>query len=191
MDKEKRSISKLIFMVLLILVVVLVGNYTSAGSWFNLNNITTTIRDFGVWGYLVFLCLFVGGSFIQAPAMLFVLASMLTYGDLLGAIVGFVGVVVSILFNFYFIRVLGGKVLEEIEWPLVRRILSQLDKKPFKTVFLLRQLLWASPVLNFTLAMTKIKSSHYIVGSIIGIIPPIIIFCSAVYFFKEKIIPLF
>ena len=186
---KRHTIVRLSIILGLVIILIIIGKFTAVGEWFDLENISTAIRESGPWGFLIFAALFALGSFIQIPAMLFVLAAILTYGQIEGTIYGFIGVVIAMTFNYYFIRMVGGKVLTEIRNRRLRKILSKLDKHPIRTIIILRLLLWASPFLNHVLAMTAVKPKDFIIGSAIGIVLPVAFFSGGVYFFKETIIP--
>ena len=172
---------------MLVISLIIISKVTPVGEWFDLENVITAIRGAGIWGMLVFTGLFVLGSFMQIPAMLFVLAAILVYGQPEGALLGYAGAVTAMTVNFLFIRMAGGKVLKEIGNKRIQKILLKLDEKPVETIVILRLVLWASPFLNYVLAMTKVKSRDFIVGSTIGIIIPIAIFSGLVYFFQETV----
>ena len=187
---KTNTIVRLSIIIVLIISMIVIGKFTSVGQWFDLENVTTAIRESGPWGFLMFAGLFALGSFIQIPAMLFVLAAILTYGQIEGTILGFFGVVIAMTFNYFFIRLIGGKILKEIKNRRLRKILQKLDAYPIRTIIILRLVLWASPFLNHTLAMAGVKPKDFIIGSTAGILVPVIVFSGAVYFFSEHIIPL-
>jgi uncharacterized membrane protein YdjX (TVP38/TMEM64 family) len=121
--------------------------------------------------------------------MLFVLVAILVYGHLEGALFGYLGVVVAMSINYFAIRTMGHKVLNEIKSPRLQRMLSKLHSQPLVTIILIRLVFWASPVVNYALAMTSVKPRHYILGSAIGLILPVIFFTGVVYFFQELVVP--
>lgn len=174
----------------LVVTLIVIGKFTEIGEWFDLENIISSIKETGYWGLLMFATLFVIGSFIQIPAMLFVLAAIITYGQIEGTIVGYLGVVLAMIVNFLVIKTLGGKLLHEIRNKRVQQLLLKMDARPVSTIIVLRLILWAAPVLNYTLAMTGVKSKDYIIGSTIGVIVPVMVFSILVYFLSEVIVPL-
>ena len=170
---------------------VLLGSLTPLGHWFNLGNITVAVKEAGIWGFLLFTIICIAGSFLQLPALLFVVVAMLIYGHWQGTLYGGIGIIIGMIAQFYFVRIVGGRLLVEIKKPFIQRWLKRLDSNPLLTVIVLRLVLWAAPFLNYLLALTSLKGRDYIVGSIIGIIPPVIGFSVVVYFFRESILPLF
>ncbi len=185
---KKDAKIRLAIILTLVLALIIISKVTPVGEWFNLDNVISAIRGSGFWGMLVFTCLFILGSFMQIPAMLFVLAAILVYGQPQGALLGYIGVVTAMTVNFLFIRMVGGNVVKEIRSKRIQKILLKLEEKPIETIVILRLVLWASPFLNYVLAMTKVRSQDFIVGSTIGITIPIVIFSGLVYFFKETVI---
>lgn len=79
----------------------------------------------------------------------------------------------SVCFSFLIVHSIGGRALSEIERPFVRRTLSRLDERPIRTVVVLRLMLWLSPALNDSLALSDIRFRNYLIGSFLGLIPPI------------------
>jgi uncharacterized membrane protein YdjX (TVP38/TMEM64 family) len=58
-----------------------------------------------------------------------------------------------------------------------QRILGQLDAHPLKSVFLLRVLFQTMPALNYALAMSGIRFRTYLMGTLLGLPLPIILYC--------------
>lgn len=187
---KRAALIRFLLLFAIVVLLVLLGAYTPLGAWFDLKNVSTAIREAGIWGTLVFVILCCIGSFLQLPAMLFLLVSILVYGQWTGTLIGFVGLIVAMIVTFYFARLVGGTAIDTIRIPFVQRMLARLDDHPFRTVIMLRLVLWASPPLNFVLAMTKIRAVDYILGSLVGSIIPILVFSLLVLFFRESIIPL-
>lgn len=185
----KNTYIRILGILMLALLLLLIGKFTSFGDWFVLENISKTIKSSGAWGLLIFTVLFILGSLLHIPAMLFILVAILVYGHVEGAVLGYLGVVIAMSVNYFVIRTMGHKVLNEIKNPRLQRMLLKLQTQPLLTIILIRLVFWASPVVNYALAMTSVKPRHYILGSAVGLIPPVIFFTGVVYFFKELIIP--
>lgn len=186
----KRAQLRILGILLLALFLLIIGKSTAIGEWFILENISNAIKGSGFWGLLIFTLLFVVGSLLHIPAMLFVLVAILVYGHLEGTLFGYLGVVIAMTVNYFVIRVMGSKALNEIKSPRLQRMLTRLNNRPLKTVILIRLVFWASPIVNYTLAMTSVRPKHYILGSSIGILLPLVFFSAAVHLFRELIIPM-
>jgi uncharacterized membrane protein YdjX (TVP38/TMEM64 family) len=49
---------------------------------------------------------------------------------------------------------------------------ERLESRPLLTVFLLRQLLWANPLVDMLVAVTRIPVRTYMAGTFVGLVPP-------------------
>lgn len=129
----------------------------------------------GVFGVAVFVVVFSLGLLAQLPGLLFIAVAVLAYGRTMGALVALGGAAVAISVSFVVVRRFGGSALAEIESPLLRRLLAQLDTRPLRSVILLRAIFGVAPFLNYALALSSLGFRDYIIGSIIGMAAPITI----------------
>ncbi|MBM4242331.1 MAG: DedA family protein [Deltaproteobacteria bacterium] len=127
----------------------------------------------GVGGILMFVLVFSAGLLAQLPGLLFVAIAVLAYGRTWGALVALGGAVVAVSVSFVVVRHVGGSALAEIDSPLLRRLLSQLDTRPLRSVILLRVVFGVAPFLNYALALSSLGFRDYLIGSIIGMAAPI------------------
>jgi len=136
------------------------------------------IRDLatsaGFYGVLLFLGVFVAGNLFHVPGMPFVFAGVVGYGAVTGGVIALLGAVLAVTFTFVIVRWLGGKALDEVKSPLIRKALTHLDDRPLATVFVLRSLFQTSPALNYALAMSRVRLRDYVVGSAMGMTVPVI-----------------
>lgn len=130
----------------------------------------------GGWGFLLLTVLFVLAELLHLPGMLFIAAAVLSYGQLVGGIVGYVSAVLAVSFTFGVVRTVGGSPLEEMENRWVQRILSKLDDRPIRTVALLRVPLSLAPQLSYAFALSSVKFRDHLIGSAIGLVPMITLF---------------
>lgn len=107
------------------------------------------------------------------PGLVFVVAGILVYGKTVGFVVVLVGAVTSVCFSFFVVRRIGGTPLKTSRNRWLRGMLANLESHPLRTVFVLRLLLWMAPPLNYALALTPVRFSHYAVGSFFGLILPL------------------
>jgi uncharacterized membrane protein YdjX (TVP38/TMEM64 family) len=107
------------------------------------------------------------------PGLVFVVAGILVYGKAVGFAVVLVSAVTSVCFSFFIVRRIGGTPLKRSENRWLKRTLANLESHPLRTVFVLRLLLWMAPPLNYALALTPVRFSHYAFGSLLGLILPV------------------
>jgi len=165
---------------ILLLVALVVGGY-AIGRQLGLTEsvdveaLRAWMEGAGLTGFLIFVAIMVAGQLVQIPAMVFFVAAIFAYGGAVGAVASLAGAIVSVSITFFVVRTIGGQPLAELSQPWARRILDHLDEHPVRSVALLRIALWALPPLNYALAMSSIGYRDYIVGSILGLIPPIVV----------------
>ncbi len=66
--------------------------------------------------------------------------------------------------------------MRDFNSPLVQRIFARLDARPVGSVALLRLLFQTLPAMNYALAMSGMRFSHYMLGTILGLPIPIALF---------------
>ena len=138
------------------------------------DRVREAILEAGPWGVALFIVVFAVGELLHVPGMVFVMAGVLTYGRTHGFLVGLVGAVVSVTVSFVLVRALGGQALGQLKWRWMQRALEALDRRPFRTVALLRVVLWISPPLTFALAMSRVRLRDYVLGSAAGLVVPVL-----------------
>ena len=159
---------------------VVIARVTGATEHVTVENLRGWVADAGAWGVPLFVVVFVGGVLIHVPGLVFVTAAVLSYGLLEGGVLSYLAAVLSVCFSFGMVRFMGGKALAKIERPWVRKVMEKLDDHPISTVAILRVTLVMFPPLNYALALSSIKFRDYVVASVLGLIPPILVF--AVFF---------
>ena len=160
------------------LLAVLVGLWAIAASmgWtddLDIDKVRALVKEAGPWGVLVYLAVFAGGELAHIPGMVFVLAGIAIWGRVEGLFVAYSGAVVSVTTSFLVVRGVGGRTLGMIDNKWLQRALAELDKRPLTTVIVVRLLFWLAPLANYMLALSPLRFSHFLLGSAIGLLPPV------------------
>ena len=92
-----------------------------------------------------------------------------------GALLAWVGALVSLTVTFVVARSVGGHALAEVESPRLQRLLAQVDRHPLRTVFILRVLFTTSPVVNYALALCRLRYRDYMLGSALALGPFVVL----------------
>lgn len=127
-------------------------------------------------GLLVFTVLFALGNLVQVPGWLFLVAAVVALGPLWGGLATYLAANITCASTFAIIRLLGAQALREIDTPISRRIFAQLDAHPLRSVLLLRLLFQTVPALNVALALSGIRFRHYMLGTLLGLPLPILLY---------------
>lgn len=151
-----------------------VGRFTALHDYMSREKLQTLIQSAGVWGALLFIAVFALGTVMQVPGLLFISLAVVIYGRYAGVAVAWIGAIVAVTASFTLVRAVGGQALGEIKKPWVKKVLGMLDAKPTFTVMLLRMVLLVNPPVTYALALSNVRFRHFVVGSSIGLFPPLI-----------------
>ncbi len=144
---------------------------------FSLPFLRELLQENRVTGLLIFVAIFALGNLIQLPGWLFLAAAVLALGPLWGGVATYLAALLSCLITFLVVRMLGGDALQQIDRPLARKILARLHRQPVRSVTLLRLLFQTVPALNYTLALSGVRLRHYMIGTVLGLPLPLILYC--------------
>ena len=174
---------RLILLAVMLVSVLLIVELTGLREQFSLTALRTMLEANLLVGVLLFVLAFAIGNLIQLPGWPFLAAAILALGTVAGGLVTYVAACVSCLVTFQVVRGVGGSALRDIDKPLARKILARLDSHPVRSVMLLRLLFQTMPALNYTLALSGVKRRDYLLGSLLGLPFPLLIYC----FFFDRI----
>jgi uncharacterized membrane protein YdjX (TVP38/TMEM64 family) len=173
--KTKQKIIRIALLVTLIGGLFAIGRFTPVRDYMDREKLQTLIQSAGIWGALLFVAAFALGTVMQVPGLLFVSLAVVVYGRYTGVAVAWIGAVVAVTLSFTLVRAVGGRALGEIKKPWVRKVLGMLDEKPTFTVMLLRMVLLVNPPVTYALALSNIRFRDFVVGSTLGLVPPLIL----------------
>ena len=172
-----RQHTRLLCVVLFLLLLLIIFQWSGMRSNFTLNFIRDQLSQHVYAGLFIFVLLFSLGNLIQIPGLLFLAAAVLTLGQVVGGFVTFFAAFTSCAVTFFMIRYLGGNALREVNNKLLLRVLSRLDEHPLQSVLIARMLFQTAPVLNYALALSGIKTRYYLLGNLLGLPLPIALYC--------------
>lgn len=188
---DRKSLIRLGILAAVMVTLALLAAYTPLGHYFNLNYIQQLIQGAGWWGVLIYIVIFVAGTLLNIPGLLFMVTGFLVYGLGIGSLVGYTGAFLSVLAHFLLIRSIGGTPLTEIKNKTVQRIMNGFESHPLRTVIILRLLMFISPPLNYMLALSGVKLRDFVLGTLVGIIPPILFQVGMMYFAQDVLLKRF
>ncbi len=168
---------------LLLLVAMLGGLYYLGSGVFgslSVETVRAALVDAGPVGVLGFLVAFALGNLMSVPGLVFVVASLLAYGQVHGALIALVGSLLAVSTNFWVVRTVGGNAerLPDTRW--TRWATGGLENHPIRTVALLRTMFVLAPPVNYALALSPIRFRHYLAGSALGLVLPIAAYAAGI-----------
>ncbi len=175
------------------LVLIGLAKFTPLGGYFSVEKLQELIKSAGVFGLLVFFGFFLLGTLMNVPGAVFLIFAVLTWGYFYGILLSYICAVVSAMINFLFARFVGGGALSDISNIRIRRVLHRVETNPITTICWLRVFMLLSPVVNYALALTNIRTKHFFIGNAIAMIPPFVFIISTTVlvrseFFQEVVL---
>ncbi len=158
---------------ILLLVIVTIALMVIAklifGDTLTYHNLQGMLHDAGIWGVGIFLAVCMVSSLLHIPAFVLLCICFLIYSGWMGVLVGIAAAFVIFTTHFFFARLIGGNALANVKHPYLIKKLNSLDHQPVKSIMLLRLVFFMAPILNFTLGLSSIRFSDFIIGSLLGI----------------------
>jgi uncharacterized membrane protein YdjX (TVP38/TMEM64 family) len=135
--------------------------------------VRTWLESLGPAAPALFIAAFVGGAFVGLPGMAFVVGGRLAFGPYLGFVVGYAGGLLAVTLPFVLARRVRGAGTNP--WQPKHRwlvkIFDQLETHPFRSVLLLRLVLWFNPPLSYALAFMTMPARIYIAACAVALAP--------------------
>ena len=173
MHRYKRLCIVILFLVALLALFQLSG----LREHFNLAFVRQQLVDNKLTGLLIFVVLFCVGNLVQIPGWIFLAAAVLALGKTWGGLATYIAATISCLFTFLTIRFVGGDAIRAVKNRYALKILRGLDAHPIKSIALLRILFQTVPALNYALALSGVKFHKYMIGTMVGLPLPIMLYC--------------
>jgi uncharacterized membrane protein YdjX (TVP38/TMEM64 family) len=171
----KTGAYRLLLLIFVILALWSISSATGVTARFGFESIRRLLEKEGLGGVVVFTMIFSAGQLLRVPGIVFVAAAVAVYGRGFGTLVAILGAVVSVNVSFVVVRAITGRALADVQRPVVRRLLSNIDRRPVITVALLRLIFQTAPPLNYALGMTSVRLRDHLFGSVLGLPVPVTI----------------
>jgi uncharacterized membrane protein YdjX (TVP38/TMEM64 family) len=169
---RRGTVIRLAVLAAILIALFVVGRATGLAS-FKSAELRALIERSGAWGVALFAALFAVGALLYVPGLLFVAAAVLAWGRLRGGLYAYAAALLAATLSFILVRAIGGRPLAEIRSPRIRAALARLERQPIFAVALLRAFFLAAPLINYTLALSTIGASEYLLGTALGLVPSV------------------
>jgi len=141
--------------------------------WVTPTGIRRWLDSLGPGAPLIFLGTFIASAFAGLPGMAFVIGGRLAFGPWIGFAVGYTGGLFAVLIPFLLARRLRGAGSDpwHPKQPRLARVFAMVETHPFRTVLLLRLVLWFNSPLSYALAFGPIPTRVYLAACAIALAP--------------------
>jgi uncharacterized membrane protein YdjX (TVP38/TMEM64 family) len=170
---NRARVIRLTLLAVIVVALIIVRYTTSFGTSLSTARVRELVQQTGAVGVGIFMIAFAVGELLHVPGLVFVGAAVLAWGRLAGGAIAYLGALVAVSFAFAVVRGIGGQPLGELKRAWLRKMIAQLERRPIRTVALLRLVLWMAPVVNYALALSPVRYRDYAIGSACGLAIPV------------------
>lgn len=147
---------------------------------FSLDRMTGFVNSLGAFGPVAFIGLCIAGVFLHVPEFLVIALGGVIFGGVQGFFYGWIGALAGSTSTFLCMRYFMRETVQTSlngKFKRLDALDSRLAEQGFQTVLMLRLVLFMAPPLNWFIALTRVKFSHYFAASALGIIPGVAVTC--------------
>ena len=173
MKRELSKNARIGIALLLLVLAPLAARALGLGAQLSADQLRELMARAGPLGPLAFVTFFVGAVLGQVPGFAFVVAAPLLFHLPLAWLLCFFASNLAVILNFAIVRKLGGQPITFSARPTLRRLFSELDEHPIRTVALLRTITIMFPPVTGALALTQVRARDHAIGSAIGMLLPV------------------
>lgn len=173
---------KLVLLVVLVTVGIVVFRYTSLSEYIQPERLKGFFEAIAGrwWAPLMYIAVYAGGSLIAVPGVILTVLGGLTFGTGYGTLYVIVGANLGASLAFGLARVLGREFVEKHVKGPIDAIDRQLRNQGLLRVLQLRLIpLVPFNVLNFACGLSGVRYSHYLLGSLVGMLPGIFVYVNS------------
>lgn len=182
LNGEKKSrraaVTKTAFIVLLFVALPMAWQWTPLNDWINFEKIVSwqeSVKRYPTPFYLI-MGAYLVGSLVLFPITILNIATVLAFGPIMGNIYALIGWLASAAMGFGIGRGLGRDLVRTLARSRFDRLIQPAEHHGFVTVFTLRVLPLAPfTLVNFFIGASGIYFWHFILASLVGRIPGIVV----------------
>ncbi len=157
-------------------------------SQLSVENVEIWVNKFGILGPIAFISVFMIATVLFLPGSVFALSGGALFGPILGILYNLTAATLGATLAFFIARYLASDWVAGKVGGKLKEIIDGVNGAGWRFVAFVRLVpLFPFNLLNYTLGLTKIKSRHYIVASLICMSPGAIAYTYLGYVGREVI----
>ncbi|HEX6958062.1 MAG TPA: VTT domain-containing protein [Ferrovibrio sp.] len=171
------TILKIGLMILIVVGLVLAWHYTPLAEMVSLDRLTESFARAAEsnWALPVVLGIYALGGLVAFPVTLLIAATAAAFGTWPGLLFAAAGAVFSALVTYLVGRKLGANLLRQFMGPRIHRVARRVKDHGVLAVTMLRVMPTAPfTIVNLVAGATKIRISDYLLGTLLGLAPGIL-----------------
>jgi uncharacterized membrane protein YdjX (TVP38/TMEM64 family) len=137
--------------------------------------LAATLVDMGAWGYLAFILAYTVLQPFGVPGTIFIVAAPLIWPWKTAFALSMIGTMGASVVGFSFARFVAKDWVSARIPARLRKYDESLERSAFRTVVILRLILWMPQALHFFFGVSKVRFSTHFWGSLVGYVPPLLL----------------
>jgi len=175
----RKNLSKAILLAALLIAALAVVHFSQFGEQLKVSNIDLLEKKLSAFGGLAPLVFLFGGALVIAlgvPRALVSILGGLVFGLFEGILLALIAALLGATIIFLLTKWLGRPLFKQKVGGYLRAIENHTKTDGFLLVIILRQLPLTSLLINVLIGLTSVSMGIFILGSIVGLLPEIVIF---------------
>jgi len=167
--------SRTVVIVVVFALLLAFGAWLRSAGYLDTEALGAMVARLGGWALPAYVGLFIAGTLLQIPGIVFVVAAPLAFGPTLGFAAAYVAAVLAVTASFLMVRLVRRRDAAPIKLPLrwAQRLLDRAERRPVMSVAVLRLMFFLAPPLNVGLGLSTLRTRDYVVGSAVGLLAPL------------------
>lgn len=163
--------------------------FTEEGKEIFSRNFQYYLNHIGIWAPFIFIIFFALSIMLFIPASVFTSIGGLIFGHWFGLLVNIIGVIVGGILSFFTSRyMLRDAIAKFLQKGHFKKFDDSVEKHGLSIIIYLRLMFVPFTYLSFAAGLSKIKFKDFIWGTIIGVIPGIIVITFLAVAVKQLIV---
>lgn len=134
--------------------------------------VETCVRSYGIWAPVVFACLYVVATVLFLPGSVLTIVGGMLFGPLWGTFYSLTGATVGATIAFLIARYLASEWVARKAGGRLKHLIDGVEAEGWRFVAFTRLVpLFPFNLLNYALGLTRIRLSHYVLASLICMLP--------------------
>ena len=173
------KLNKVLKLLISLILIVIIGSviYKLFSMDINANDIQSYVSSFGKLAPLVYIVMFALVPLTLFPDSILAIGGGLIFGLWKGYVYTLIGALIGASLSFYISRKLGRNFVKKLTKEKLDNVESMINSKGFFVVLILRLIpLFPFDIISYGAGLTSIKYRDFLLATIIGTIPGILVF---------------
>eukprot|EP00928_Gymnodinium_smaydae_P047822 TRINITY_DN31944_c0_g1_i1.p1 TRINITY_DN31944_c0_g1~~TRINITY_DN31944_c0_g1_i1.p1 ORF type:complete len:239 (+),score=12.75 TRINITY_DN31944_c0_g1_i1:47-718(+) len=178
-QKRRSGRYKCAILLVFVLALILMSRVLEKKGILSVQHFKEAMQQWGSFGIIFFGLMLIIAEVLHIPGFFVVAPAVYVWGPAVGGVATYLFGILACIVSFTLVRkTMGESTFGDVGLPYGDKLLDALDKWPFAIVSALRCVTFLAPGVSYTLAVTPIPISSYVIGTATGLLfsTPICVF---------------